>query len=447
MGSVLGLGIGAYVTAVAVNWRDRAPSEAALRLTKTYRERPPIADEHNAFVYMMGFAVAPGEDPRTTGARRIAWMQQATSETPLDPQDDPFGKPPDLREGRHPAIKEFIEACGPRGSDCDDTFLGSADVFEHWIAAEPWLLDRYQTLIAHAGWRETTPLDVGLPSYSFVADGQRLLLLQALDLAHRGDHAAVRSLLEKDIRFWREVLKSADTLLTKIVALAALKRHLRWGNLVLRQFAHSDALLAMPMQWDVAITDAERSLRRCMAGEWIFTSETLRKAGTEFWDGDAPDLGKAILNRSFAPLYQYQDSINALALIHEAQAPLLDAPIAGYENAMLHASATIEQLQEEVFAVNSPYNFAGKYIFSEGSYDFSSYGRRVSDLEGIRRAAVLTVRLRAQGVDLVDVVPALATAPLRNPYDDQPFAWDLDRNAIVFVGLEQSQYGVHPFRY
>lgn len=413
IGSVLGLCVVAYAKAIAVNWHDQAPSEAALRLTKAYRERPAIADQDNGFVYLLHFA---------------------------DTQDDP-----ELREHRHPTVKQFVAACSPRGADCDDEFLAADEVFALWIASEPWLLDRYRGLIARAGWQEQLPFDVGLPTYKLVADGQRLLLLQARDLARRGDHAAVRSLLDADMRFWREALKSSDTLLSKAIALVALKRHFRWGNLVLRQFPNSDALLAMPAQWDLAITDAERSLRRCVAGEWTFTSETLRKAGTEFSPGDAP--WQTLLNRSLAPLYQYQDSINGLALIYEAQAPLLDVPLAGYENAMLHASATVEQLREDVFAVNSLYNVAGKYLFSEGSYDFSPYGRRINDLEGIRRAAVLTVRLRAQGVNIDDVIPALETAPLRNPYDDRSFSWDLDRQAIVFVGLEQSEYGVHAFRY
>ena len=82
-----------------------------------------------------------------------------------------------------------------------------------------------------------------------------------------------------------------------------------------------------------------------------------------------------------------------------------------------------------------------------GDFDFTSYSRRVNDIEGIRRAAVTTVRLRAQRVQIDQVASALTTAPLRNPYDNQPFAWDAEKGAVVFVGMEHTQYGTHPFRY
>jgi hypothetical protein len=449
LGSVVALSVAAYGILVAINWRDQAPSDAALRLTKAYLERPRIADEDNAFVYVMGFGVAPGESPQIMGARRIAWMHQTAAETPGNAQGDPLGTPPDIRKHRHATLKQFVEDCTPRGSDCDDEFLNSADVFERWIAAEPWLLERYQALIAHAGWQETVPFDVSLPlpSYGLVAHGQQLLLMRARFLAHQGDHAAVRKLLEDDIRFWRGVLKSSDLLLTKMMATSALRRHFRWGNLVLREFENSAAPLAMPSEWDAEMTDAERSMRRCLAGEWLFTSELLRRGHAEYWDDPATKWWQKPFKRAAAPLYLQQDTINATALIFEAQGPLLDAPFADYESAMRHASATIQRLQTEVEPANSPYNLVGNFGVWTGDFDFTSYSRRVNDIEGIRRAAVTTVRLRAQRVQIDQVASALTTTPLRNPYDNQPFAWDAEKGAIVFVGTEHTQYGTHLFRY
>ena len=63
-----------------------------------------------------------------------------------------------------------------------------------------------------------------------------LLLLQAKVLADDGDVAAASALLASDARFWRMVHASADSLITKMIAGAALRRHFEWGNLVLRGF-------------------------------------------------------------------------------------------------------------------------------------------------------------------------------------------------------------------
>jgi hypothetical protein len=68
-GGILGLGIAVYLAAVAINWRDREPSATAVRLTNLYRQRPEVADEENAYIYVMGFAVAPGESPQQMGAK------------------------------------------------------------------------------------------------------------------------------------------------------------------------------------------------------------------------------------------------------------------------------------------------------------------------------------------------------------------------------------------
>lgn len=426
-GCIASLGIAAYATALAINGRDRAPSETAIRLLNTYRERPAVADEDNAFIYLVGFGAGRAEDPRTIGPRREL---------------------PDHRQGWHPQIKQFLEACGPRGADCEDLFMASGAVYERWIASERWLLERYETLIAHAAWQETIPGDMStpLPSYGLVSDAQRLLLLHANALAHRGELAAVTKLLDDDARFWREVLESSDLVLTKVMATAALKRHLKWGNLVLRELALSGATVQAPAQWEAAITDAERSMRRCVIGEWIFVTETTRSI-TDSWDSDETQAWQRLFAWASPLRYQPQDTANRLAPIYQVQAELLDAPIADYESALRHASAVTERLQRDASRFDRAYNAIGKRTIATGSFDFGPYARRVNDIEGVRRAALTAVRLRARGVQASDVATALASAPLRTPYNNQPFAWDAGRGAIVFIGLESGERGQHRIRY
>jgi hypothetical protein len=51
--------------------------------------------------------------------------------------------------------------------------------------------------------------------------------------------------------------------------------------------------------------------------------------------------------------------------------------------------------------------------------------------------------LREASIKAFDARAALAASTLRNPYDDQPFAWDEEENAIVFRGLEAGERGKH----
>ena len=111
---------------------------------------------------------------------------------------------------------------------------------------------------------------------------------------------------------------------------------------------------------------------------------------------------------------------------------LSDVPLEQYEAAANRVTMLSEPV-EEPFSV---YNLTGR-PFSRMTGDFGTYVRRVGDIEGVRRAALLTVNLRDSNTPVSSVPAALAASPLRNPYDGQAFVWDETRGAIVFQGLEE----------
>jgi hypothetical protein len=291
-GGILGLGIALYLIAVAINWRDREPSAAAVSLTNLYRQRPAVADEENAYIYVMGFTVAPGESPRQMGAKRVAWMQKSSQAARWDAAGDPLRKPFDYKAKRQPAIQEFVDACNPGSTHCAAAFAAGDAVFEQWMASESWLLDRYRALIAHAGWRESVPFDVEapFPFSALVTDGQRLLLLKAKILAERGDFAAVNELLEDDLSFWRRVLESSDMLISKMVATSAIARHFELGSLIFRAGQPGTVMSAGPAHWSIAISDTELSMRRCLVGEWLYMSAALRNTGANLYESNDSSL-------------------------------------------------------------------------------------------------------------------------------------------------------------
>jgi len=60
---------------LAINWRDRPPSDAALKFAALYKDRPQVPDNDNGYVYALGFGVAPDADPRQAGLARSAWLR------------------------------------------------------------------------------------------------------------------------------------------------------------------------------------------------------------------------------------------------------------------------------------------------------------------------------------------------------------------------------------
>lgn len=204
----------------------------------------------------------------------------------------------------------------------------------------------------------------------------------------------------------------------------------------------------MPPSWLAELGDDERSMRRTLIGEWRFMQNAMRslQAGSEetpISDGDA-DFWDRMEWRLFSPLYQPQDFSNRYAellaqLIELFRTPYSDLP-AAYEKA-----ADIHDGTPQPF--RRAYNIIGDWLFSIAAPDFANYAARVSDLEGIRRAAVVTATLRARGLAPEDVPGSLAAAELANPYTDEPFAWLDDSKEVFFEGLYAGDRGRHRFPY
>jgi len=449
-GCVAALAIVLYLFAVALNWRDREASATAVKLETLYRDRPSVRDEDNAFIYLMGFEAAPAESPQTMGLKRVAWMRQSSNAKPFDARQDPLNKPADYRAARNPKIRKFLDACRPGSVNCAAAFDASEAMFAAWMGSEGWLLERYRGLIAHVGWYDSVPFDPArpLPAYGTVMDGQVLLLLQARALAQKGDYDGTRELLENDNLFWRRVLESSDTLISKMIATAAVTRNLEWGNLIVRRLPPASATRAIPNSWRTSVSDSERSMLRCMIGEFQFISDMLRNEAMSDYIDDENSFGARVADLLLEPMHQPQDSLNAYAEYYLRIAQTWHVPFPQYETAVIETEQLAQRMQVEALPPKSLYNVTGKILMNMGVADFGSYARRVADLEGIRRAVLTAATLREARVPASAARAALATAIApRNPYTDRPFLWDEKDNAIVFQGLEAGDRGKHEIYY
>lgn len=428
-----------YAAARIVNWHDQPPSPEALLLSAAYDARPVVADGDNAFVYFLGFSAALTEDPRANGQRMLRQLESA------DPHADAVAdRLPAALDflGADPEVAHFRTLCDNVGRECVLAAAEARGAFEKWSATHAWLLDRYRELIDHPEWRELVPRDVAtpLPLYTGVLHGQRLLLLQANVLADTGDAAGVSALLGDDLRFWRTVLASCDLLITKMIAVAAVQRHFQWGNLALRRLSPERASAALPAEWLAPLTATELSLKRTVVGEWRFSSRSLL--------GIREQSNGSLGDKLAAPLYQPQDTLNLYAAYFTELAATLEAPLAGYADVADRASQLAARTADEGLPPHSLYNLFGVLLFhSAGPPDYSDYARRVADTEGVRRAALATVTLRAAQTPPSDMAAALAASPLRSPYDDRPLVWDASEQAVVFVGLSPGERREQRFYY
>jgi hypothetical protein len=434
-----------YLLGLAINWRDEEPSAAARQLTDLYRDRPSVADRDNGFVYVMGFEVAPDQDPHAMGLRRIAWMNRALSDPAWDIAEDPL--PDSRKEVANAALREFSEACRTRSARCVAALRKGDELLEQWLATEPWLATRYESLLAHTGWREWVPVRVEapLPAYKSIMDGQRLWLLQARSLAMRNDPTGVRLMLEKDIRFWRMALASSDVLISRMIATVALNRHFDMGALILRELPADSMLSAIPEDWSRELSDRELSIQRSTVGEWIFAMGLLNEQGARTFLESYGEGEGSVADRLFAaaalPFFQRTATLNLYA-DHSLQAVrILDVPVKEYATAPRELAVLDARLSEVHW---SAYNPVGCRIFSFHRGGLDTYAREPAT------SKVFAV-LRSRPSRCEQPRYPLRRSPMRSKSRlCATLTTALHSNGTIktrFKGLETSERGRHLFFY
>ena len=436
-GALLVLGL--WLVVVAINWRDEAPSADALRLQRAVDERPAVADEANAYVLVLGLGVPAQADPLEWGMRRKAFID-ASAERPAVAGTALPGEEHDFAQHRTAATKALIGACREGNRGCLSRMQDDPEAVAAWLDSERWLLERYGRLIGLAQWRETVPTGMNLlfPPWSPTTDGQRLLLVQAWQHARQGESDAARDLLQRDLVFWRMLLRSSDTLITKMVATAAIRRHFTMGNLVLRELAQQGVDASPPPSWNMPIDRAERSMHRAYAGEWQFSKAAVNSSFE--MDGEDTLLRNRVYGWALAPLFKRQATINLLAANLVRLSDGLDVEPGDMPRALS------EMARPPDGGLPSLYNPVGQMISRIGYDAYMPYAVRASDLEGVRCAATVAADIRRNpGSDARAIDERLRDATQAGPCADTPFARDEAAGSIVFQGLQPPPHGRHTF--
>jgi hypothetical protein len=442
--SGVGLIVLVHLAFLIVNWNDQPPSAAALRLAAVLN-RPQPADDDNAYIYMMGMSAKPDQEPGAVGKRHVALIKRAVG-LAWTPEIPNLAAPIfDFRALRKPEVNALSTALNNLdGAGVLALERGDSTISE-WITSEQWLLDRYVALLKHPAWRELPPDErLPLPPYQFAMEGQKIYLAQAWQFAGKGDSAAVKALLEADLRYWRHSLESSDMLISKMIAVSAIKRHFALAVLALRRLPAAQAPEAMPQQWLTPISDAERSMLNSFAGEWKYMENIIKQTK----EPENRSFRTVLYESLFGFTLQAQDTSNNFAEILAASADTLAVPYPKYREALVRANALKARALAGGATPKRMYNISGDVLFKVAvATGYTSYADRTNDIEGMRRIAVLAVGLRARGVTPEQMQQQLDAATERHPYDGTPFVWDAKTGQIVFMGLDERDGGRHAVWY
>ena len=456
--AVVAIPVLVYLAALAVNWRDEPPSAAALTLAADEPGATPVEDENNAYVFLLGFSVPRDGDPKAAGAARAAWLRKLRADPSLGVDGDPGPKDlPEIAQLYEPVRDLSCAIDG--GTTCFDALSGARDTIERVTTEQAWLIDRYRLLLSYAEWADITSGDfrAAYPEITTILQGRRLYYLHAWLLAANGDADGVRKALDADLELWRLSLRDSSTVLSKMIAEGRFREHLAWGTLILRRLPPEARAAAIPASWRRPLTDEERSLARAFRGEWMYAQNTMHAMNlgtmtivrtTPVQPDSGSRLGaltERVNNALAAPFFKAQASLNDHASALVRIESLLDVPYADLPAVLTRAHDVVNEQPNGI--VDTTYNPIGRYLISAGREYMVGYGARVADLEGQRRAALLTADLRARNVPPEAVPAALELDSTRDPYTGQPFIWIPERSAIAFVGLQSDSRGHFEYLY
>lgn len=443
----------------AINWSDQEPSPAAVEMESLLEEGSHIPDEDNGFVFAMGFQAPRGDDPVRSGSECIAKLNAAVKkqninfDTDLECWDQPSS------ECDETIITHAFNACGlpMRGEECEKALREKKQAITQFLESESWLLDRYLELLKRDQWHSTTEYSIFMPMpyYGEVGKVQKMLLLKAWQLSGQGKSVEVQSLLNQDAKFWRAIMSSSHLLLDKMVAAGFLARHFAFSNLVLRRLQQMDVQVLVPDAWLVPFERDELSLKRTMAGELAFFTNILLE--TKIYRTVSMDGSDTSSPKQISVIDKWLVDINSHFLLPQATqnaqaehllklARMLDASPRQLPQALKQVDAYVEELASDSNLL-TPYNPIGNVLVRVAVPAYSGYAEKIYDLEGVRRAALVTVQLRKKGIEVNQVESELSQSDITNPYDEKPFTWNAETKSIVFKGLGTGERSTHSFLY
>ncbi|WP_374582085.1 hypothetical protein [Pseudoduganella sp.] len=414
MGLVL-LAVLSLLVLVLINSRDEKPSAATLSLTKIADSAPSINDTENAFIYVMGFDAPDDVEPMPAGVAKVAQLRSFMAAAGTHDLPPSSGNARPNAEKRDPQLNQLAAVCKNDNRGCASEIQRSVEHIEHWMQAHAKLIQRYESLLEFRQWHELWPSDPRTPHAPFrqVLEAQRLALLKAWLRADKGDQSGSVQLLEKDLQFWRMVLRESSSVIVKTIAARGLEQHFALGNLVSRR------IQAAPHGWQVPFSQSERSMAKVMANEWKFFNLHMQQAASEL----AGESKWSALPGQFT--FQPQATSNTHAEHMLGLAKVFDLEVAAIP-------AAVAKLAEST-SHSRIYNPVGNVLVEVGDPQlFAKYGYQVADLEGMRRMALLASQLRREGATAEGVLAGTGTSKLRDPYDGSSYAWIQESGTLAF---------------
>ncbi len=425
---------------VAINWKDEKLSPDALAILREPEIRLP--DEKNGFYILREIEAANDVPLMETGIKEVKAEKQLASQGVAALQQ--YARQWNTAKAQNFSWEQG--RCQKIAGNCVQHDLEHREELSALMAQNQLLAERYALMRAMPDYQEIQLANPAamLPAYSPVMKAADMLITQAaLDIADGKWEAGLQQLDSND-RQIRLMLSNSESLISKMVMQAALRRQARVVSelavLYPGFFENNDEHL---MRLVRSLTDNEKSLTAAYTYEarsQMNSFLSLRQA-TLLEDKAS---GKPFWPFSVLGAYAYHANASAnriaacwLVIIETSKQDARDIN-ATRENL---SALEMQMFGHGVFSfLNYVYNPVGKIVLQIAMPDQLAYLDRTRDMEAYLRLVSLQLNILSNKVPKADIASFVNHAPagLRNPYDATPMVWDDKTEQLKFTGHERS---------
>jgi len=413
----------AFTLFINLSWFDEPlhPELVALRTPQ------PVSMEDNSYPLVYGFAAASDRDPLVAGLAIVRKLREryengermTLSDEELGEILGDAGSDGDWRA----AFPSFD--CNSRLSmDCADRLIAEV---AHADLADPRLgvlLGRYERVLVASRFEENQEFDAytPLPGYGELIPVGRMRL--AMSYAHESTHEFLAR-AQKDLEFWKGMLRDGQSLIAKMVALAGIRNDAAFLSALLRNRNLSDEEIGALQHILRPLSEEERDIGETFAAETRI-SLLSEKSLADFLD-----------DKSWLTLVAFQEHATLNEYYFTTMLPM-----------RLRASLTAEEFFRQRGYERQPYNFrafppplynlGGKLFLKRMGAEFNiqDYITRVHDDDGRISLVLLQAEIaRGHGRGVDDIV---RSSTIRNPYTREPMDYDPKARTIGFDCLAES---------
>lgn len=383
----------------------------------------PVSLEGNAYTLLTGLSAASDRDPTQVGKLIIAEFRRlSAAKQAINISAEKFTQ---LLGGRDldAAWRERYDSlsCTPRRElGCIAKLKAERMSNASDNARLQSMLTRYEKIIEFDTFVESDELDFSsqLPPYGLLMNLSKLYLT---DRQIHGNHQEFISALEKDMRFWKLLLRDGKSLIAKMVGIAGIwtdlqiiSEYLAAGDLQQEEIVAFKNLLT-------PLTSSEQNIGETFISEfrYVFAMKDFHFAANQM-----SSVKRLLINAT------YQENATLNEYYRSFLEPIINLSQGKAENFLDQTSSLKGSKPSYRLFPPTIYNLGGKMLIHETRYEAKDYVSRSHDLAGF--ISLVNLQLELEGSVETTTTEIINNSAYRNPYTGQAMEYNQSKSTLGF---------------